>query len=326
MATGYVYDPLYLEHDLPGHPENSERLRAIMGELDASGLTPLLVPVPASDIDLQLLRSVHSEQYRAELEELAGRGGGNLDADTYVGRRSYAAALRSAGGAVSAVNAVLDGRVANVFALLRPPGHHARPDRGMGFCLFNNVALAAQAAIQRGLSSVLIVDFDVHHGNGTQYAFYADDRVLFFSTHQYPYYPGTGHWRERGAGRGEGYTANVPLAPLARRYQPELILVSAGYDAHWDDPLAALSLSLSGYFSLCRGLVQLADELCAGRLVFVLEGGYHLGVLAHGVANAIRALLRQGDGQMRDPFGPYAGTERNIDDYVAQLRGFFKLE
>jgi len=343
MATGYVYDPLYLEHDLPDHLENAERLRAIWTELDASGLIPLLLPLPAADVDLTLLRTAHSEEYRWRLQQLAERGGGNLDADTYVTRRSYAAALRSAGGAIAAANAVLDGQVANAFALLRPPGHHARPDRGMGFCLFNNVALAAQSALQRGLSRILIVDFDVHHGNGTQYAFYADDRVLYFSTHQYPHYPGTGHWRESGAGRGEGYTVNVPLAPgvgdagfrlvwndllfpIARRYRPELILVSAGYDAHWDDPLASMSLSLQGYVYLCRGLVQLAAELCAGRLVFALEGGYHLGVLAHGVANTMRTLLEQGDDQMRDHFGPYIGTERDIGDYVAQLRAFFQLE
>ena len=342
MATGYAYDPIFLEHDRPDHPESAERLRAIWAELDAGGLTPLLTPLPAGDAPLELLQSVHTEEYRRRLEQFAGRGGGDLDADTYVGRQSYAAARRAAGAAIAAVDAVLDGVVANAFALLRPPGHHARPARGMGFCLFNNVAIAARAARQRGLRRVLIVDFDVHHGNGTQEIFLEEDEVLFFSTHQYPYYPGTGHWREIGAGRGEGFTVNVPLAPgvgdtgfgaiweallgpVARRYRPELILVSAGYDAHWDDPLAALNLSLAGYAALCRGLRDLADELCAGRLVFCLEGGYHLGVLSHAVANTFRILLGQDDAALRDPFGPNPQPERAIGDYVEQLRAFFGL-
>jgi len=337
MATGYVYDPLYLEHDMPGHPESAERLRAIWANLESAGLLPALTAVPAKDVSLDLLRSVHSEEYRRQVEQVAGRGGGYLDMDTYVTSRSYAAALRAAGGLVEATAAVLDGRLGTAFALVRPPGHHARPAAGMGFCLFNNIAITARYALGRGLGRVLIVDFDVHHGNGTQEAFYEEDRVLFFSTHQYPHYPGSGHWSETGAGRGAGYTVNVPLsagmgdagfrlifeellAPLARRYRPELILVSAGYDAHWADPLAGLGLSLRGYAFLCRALVGLANELCTGRLVFTLEGGYQLDVLAHGVANTFRVLLGQGDEEIVDPLGPAPDAERAIHDYIMQLR------
>jgi acetoin utilization deacetylase AcuC-like enzyme len=338
MVTGYVYDPIYLEHDLPGHPESRERLVAIYQHLETAGLLPALMPVAARPVALDLLHAVHSEPYRAAVERLAERGGGHLDPDTYVCRRSYEAALLAAGGVVEATAGVLAGALRNAFALVRPPGHHATPQRGMGFCLFNNVAIAAQYALTQGkLHRILIVDFDVHHGNGTQAAFYADDRVLFFSTHQYPHYPGTGYWNETGEGRGEGYTVNVPLPagvgdagfrlvferllqPLALRYQPELILVSAGYDAHWDDPLAGLRLSLAGYAWMSRFLVSLADELCAGRLVFTLEGGYHLDVLAAGVGNTLRVLLGQGDAQLVDPLGPAPFQEQPADELVAHLR------
>ena len=342
MTTGYVYDPIYLEHDMPGHPESKERLLWILNHLHQSGLLPALTPVPAKSVSLDLLRHVHAESYCQQVERLAARGGGFLDPDTYVGPRSYEVALMAAGGLVEAVAAVLDGKLRNAFALVRPPGHHALHSRGMGFCLFNNVAVAARYALnERGLKRILIVDFDVHHGNGTQEAFYETSEVLYFSTHQYPHYPGTGHWRETGAGPGEGYTANVPLPPgvgdagfqmvfeellrpLAARYRPELLLVSAGYDAHWDDPLASLHLSLAGYARLCRILYTIANEWCAGRLVFTLEGGYHLSVLAHGVANTFRVLLGRGD-EITDPFGPSPHAERPIADLVMRLKEAWHL-
>ncbi len=348
MTTGYCYDPLYLEHDLPGHPECRARLERVLETLQGSGLLARMVPVQPRPVTAGLLTRVHTPGYVATVQQVSGRGGGFLDADTYLGPRSYDAALLAAGGVVELVRAVLNGRLRNGMALVRPPGHHATARRGMGFCLFNNVAVAARAALdEHGLTQVLIVDWDVHHGNGTQEIFHDSSQVLFFSTHQYPHYPGTGDWRETGAGDGLGFTVNVPLPagvgdagfrriyaevlePLAERFRPELMLVSAGYDAHcndpWaglhlslDDPLAGLHLSLDGYWQMAQSVVALADRLCSGRLVVTLEGGYALEVLAHGVANTCRALL--GDSQPGpDPLGPCPWAERPIDDLLSHVK------
>ena len=346
MSTAYVYDPIYLEHNLPGHPENRERLVQVMGLLEKQGMLERLVAVEATPISLELLARNHSHRYIDTVRQMAERGGGHLDLDTYMGSRSYEAALMAAGGLVNAVEAVLEGEVDNAFALVRPPGHHALTARGMGFCLFNNVAVAARYALEaKGLERVLVVDFDVHHGNGTQDAFYEESSVLYFSTHQYPYYPGTGDWREIGRVEGEGYTANVPLPggvgdegygrvfdeflyPLAERYRPELILVSAGYDAHWADPLAAMQLSITGYAHLARALKAMADDLCQGKLVFTLEGGYKLEVLAYAVLNTFHALLGDGvtrDEEIHDPLGPAPRSERDVGDLVDQLKGLHRL-
>ncbi|MBC7249414.1 MAG: histone deacetylase [Anaerolineae bacterium] len=342
MTTGYVYDPIYLEHTLPGHPENHKRLLDIMDLLEETSTLERLEKVPASPISRERLERNHTAHYIEEVRSVAERGGGHLDADTYVVPRSYEAALQSAGGLLNLTAAVLDGTVDNGFALVRPPGHHALAGRGMGFCLFNNVAIAAHYALaERGLERVLIVDFDVHHGNGTQDAFYDSPAVLYFSTHQYPYYPGTGHWRDIGQGAGKGYTANVPLrsgvgdvgygrifdevlAPLARRYRPQLILVSAGYDAHWADPLAGMLLSITGYAGLVRRLKALADELCAGRIVFALEGGYHTQVLAYAVLNTFKVLL--GDEDVVDPLGPSPHGEVSVSELLVQVKQVHNLE
>jgi acetoin utilization deacetylase AcuC-like enzyme len=337
-----VYDPIYLEHDAPpGHPENKERLVRIMGLLESRGVLERLVAVKATPVSMERLARNHSQRYIDTVRQVAERGGDHLDLDTYTSPRSYEAALMAAGGLVNVVEAVLDGKVDNAFALVRPPGHHAVKSQGMGFCLFNNVAVAARYALEeKELERILIVDFDVHHGNGTQEAFYDESCVLYFSTHQYPYYPGTGHWREIGRGEGEGYTANVPLPggvgdegfarifdeflyPLAERYRPQLILVSAGYDAHWADPLAAMQLSLTGYANLARTLKTMADEFCQGRLVFTLEGGYQLEVLAHAVLNTFHVLL--GDEEIEDPLGPARRSERDVGDLVDQLKGLHGL-
>jgi acetoin utilization deacetylase AcuC-like enzyme len=342
MATGLVYDPIFLAHDLPGHPENSERLRVISKHLEDRQLLSHLTRLPAQPVDLERLCRVHSQDYCQRVKNLAERGGGQLDQDTYVGTRSYDAARTAAGGVIEATKAVFEGRVQNAFALVRPPGHHATRERGMGFCIFNNIALAARYAVDEKLAQrALIVDFDVHHGNGTQEAFYQEREILFFSTHQYPHYPGSGHWRETGMGAGQGYTVNVPLPagigdngfravfeqilhPIAVRYQPDLILVSAGFDAHWSDPLAGLSLSLAGYIWLCRFLRDLACELCDGRLVFTLEGGYQRDVLAHGVANAFCLLLGLDD-IATDPFGSSSESEPSIAGLIAQVRSLHQV-
>ncbi|MBC8264075.1 MAG: histone deacetylase [Anaerolineales bacterium] len=312
-----------------------------MGLLENRGVLPRLVAAKATPISTERLTRNHSQRYIDTVRQVAERGGAHLDLDTYMSSRSYEAAMMAAGGLVNAVEAVLEGKVDNAFALVRPPGHHAEESRGMGFCLFNNVAVAARYALEeKGLERVLIVDFDVHHGNGTQDAFYDESCVLFFSTHQYPHYPGTGNWREIGRGAGEGYTANVPLPggvgdegfglifdeflyPLAERYRPQLILVSAGYDSHWADPLAAMQLSITGYTHLARRLKAMADQLCQGRLVFTLEGGYELEVLAYAVLNTFHVLL--GDEEIHDPLGPARRSERDVSDLLDQLKGLHRL-
>ncbi len=343
MTTSYCYDPLFLEHDLDDHPENRMRLEAIMQTLREAGLLARMTALQPQPAELELLGRVHTRSHIARVERVALRGEGGLDPDTYVGPRSYDAARLAVGAAVGLARAVLAGRARNGIGLVRPPGHHATRQNGGGFCLFNNVAVAAQAALDEGAAArVLIVDWDVHHGNGTQDIFYGSPQALFFSTHQYPYYPGSGHWREVGAGQGQGYTVNVPLpagvgdagfrrvyaeilTPIARRFRPDLILISAGYDAHWNDPLAGLSLSLAGYWDLARMVVALADELCGGRLVVLLEGGYNLEVLSHGVANTCRALL--GDpAPGPDPLGPSAWPERGVDDVLAAVKRAHGLE
>ena len=343
QATVYTYDPLFLEHNLPGHPENQTRLERIMATLRDERLLDRMTLVPPRPADLELLERVHDPAYVSELRVFAEQGGGHIDADTYVGRRSFDAARLAAGGAAELARAVLESRAQNGIALVRPPGHHAVRAGGMGFCLLNNVAVAAQAALDEfGLQRVLIVDWDVHHGNGTQDIFYNSAQALFFSTHQYPYYPGTGSIGEIGAGAGRGATVNVPLpagvgdagfrrvyadvlTPLAERFRPELILISAGFDAHWDDPLAGLRLSLAGYSELAQTVLALAERLCAGRVVAVLEGGYNLTVLSRAVADLCRALL--GDAAPGpDPLGASPWPERGVDDVVRAVRRMHGLE
>ena len=341
-GTGVLYDPLFLEHDLPGHPESATRLQRIMTELVNAGVWQRLQSVTPRPVALPMLERVHDRGYIDRVREISARGGGYLDADTYLVGLSYDVAMMAAGGTVELTRGVLAGELRNGIALVRPPGHHAERRRGMGFCLFNNIAVAARAALDEfGLHRVLIFDWDVHHGNGTQEIFYDSPNVLFISTHQYPHYPGTGDWREAGAGAGSGYTVNLPLPtgagnagfsrlfrevviPLADRFQPELILVSAGYDGHWRDPLAGLHLSLAGYWQLASGVVGLAERLCDGRLVVVLEGGYDLTVLAHGIADACRALL--GDAEPgKDSIGASSWPEPSLERLISGVRTTHRL-
>lgn len=294
---------------------------AIVDQLESEGLwteEAVFEPQPADEEQLLL---VHSPAHVARVRELAARGGGWLDPDTHVSPASWDAARRAAGGGLQAVQEVAHGDCASALCLVRPPGHHATPDRAMGFCLFNNVAVAAQWLIQSRLAErIAILDFDVHHGNGTQEAFYERRDVLYISTHQYPFYPGTGAAADIGNGPGQGATANIPLPagagdavyklaletliePLVIRHRPDFLLVSLGFDAFWDDPLASLRLSINGgYVPLLQSTAELAKRLCGGKLVIVLEGGYHLGALGHGAASACRVLLGQVPGA--DPLGP----------------------
>jgi len=335
--TALVYDPFNLRHTLDGHPENYRRLKSTMDLLQEDGIQERLVTVASTPAPVDAILHVHTAAYLERLAVISQRGGGHLDADTYVNPDTYEAALRAVGGLLNVVDAVMWQQASNGFALVRPPGHHALVQNGMGFCIFANVAIAARwAQRQHGVQRVLIVDFDVHHGNGTQDVFYHDPSVLFFSTHQFPYYPGTGAATELGTEAGYGTTVNVPfpphvgdqgyldafqkvLAPLARRFKPELILLSAGFDAHWMDPLASMGLSITGYMALVQELMALADELCGGRLVCVLEGGYNLQVLSHSVLSTFR-LLRGDAQEQSDPFGAAPGEQRDASSLLSRVK------
>ncbi|MBN8637448.1 MAG: histone deacetylase [Anaerolineae bacterium] len=337
MTTLYVTHPRFPEHDSPGHPEHAGRIRAIWQRLDETGLAARMQAVEAPSIERDLILSVHTPRYLDLLDKLSGLDRTvRLDNDTYANPWSYEIARLSAGGVVRAVEAVASGAVHNALAAVRPPGHHAMPDHGMGFCLLGNIALAARYAQQHsGLRRILIVDYDVHHGNGTEAMFYNDPSVLFISTHQQGIYPGTGAISDTGVGKGVGYTINVPLIgghgdasyaaifeqivwPAAIRFEPELILVSAGFDAHWDDPLAGIHLSLNGYAHLTRELVRMANQLCGGKIAFIVEGGYNLDVLSEGVANIARVLL--GEATV-DPLGASPYSERTgVDNVIARVK------
>jgi acetoin utilization deacetylase AcuC-like enzyme len=334
MRVGWVYDPRYLEHDTGRHPENAKRLEAIVEHIQGIGLfetTRRIAGEPATRRDVE---RIHTSAMLHRLQHLAETGGGYLDIDTAIGPRSYDVALLAAGGAIAATRAVIDASVQGAYALTRPPGHHATPTHSMGFCLLNNIAIAAAWALDYGdIERLAIVDIDVHHGNGTQDSFESDPRVLYISLHQYPHYPGTGHWRDTGRGEGKGTCINIPLPPQTGdsgyaaaferlvepalvRFHPQLILVSAGYDAHWADPLAWMLLSVSGYRRIVDILVRAARNLCRGRIVFVLEGGYHPDSLVHGVATTFSAMLNT---PYDDVWGPAGEPESRVDDILTRI-------
>jgi len=337
MKVGLVYDPIYLTHDTGQHVENARRLEAIVSHLEQTGLKQQLTPIKPRPATIEELSLVHHEQYISHIQEVAQRGGGWLDMDTVMSPNSYNAAVYAAGGAIKATELVMNGEIASAFALVRPPGHHATPWQAMGFCLFNNVAIAAKYAVARyKLEHILIIDFDVHHGNGTQEILYDDPQVLYVSTHQYPFYPGTGRIEETGTGAGKGTTVNIPLpsgcgdaeyeqvfeqviVPVAKRFKPQLILVSAGYDLHWADELALMQVSVTGFARMVKIIKELADELCNGRLVFSLEGGYNLNALAASVKATLNVLLGN---TIEDPLGqsPHRFAAPSIDYLIGAIR------
>lgn len=338
MSTIFVYAPGN-EHTKEGHPEANYRLAHLLPFLDQHNILPDLNQLSPRLALLSDLQRVHKFPLIEQIRHLAERGGGLLDhGDTYVTAHSYDLARLAAGAGLTAVDAILTDQARNGFALVRPPGHHAESSQVSGFCLFNNVAIAARYAQQHGSQRILIVDFDIHHGNGTQEIFFQDDTVLFISAHLFIprfFYPGSGGISEIGIGHGRGYTLNIPLPPLvgdvgygrlwqdllwprAQTFAPDLILVSAGYDAHWQDPLSMSSLSLTGYAHLARELVNMANALCHGRILFMLEGGYQDQALAYGILNTFYALL--GQDQLQDPLGPTNQPETDVTELIQTLQ------
>jgi len=307
MTTALYRSPIFAEHDEPSHVENQRRLKAIDAALEKSGLLKSNPQPDFAAATFDQLARAHDPQYIEALARAAQQGGGWIDNDTYLGPRSFDVAALAAGAAIAAVDAALDGSAKQGFVLARPPGHHARPSIGMGFCLFDTIAVGAAHALAEGLHRVAIVDWDVHHGNGTQEIFWTSPQVFFSSIHQWPLYPGTGAASETGSDAGAGYTLNVPLAPGAgndrylqvldeiilpklRAFEPELVMVSAGYDCHRDDPLGSMRVDEDGFSAMAGRVLELAQDYADGRVVLVLEGGYDPPALARSVVRTIQTL------------------------------------
>jgi acetoin utilization deacetylase AcuC-like enzyme len=339
MKTGIVIDERYTAHETgDGHPERPGRITTLMEMLAAHRNANLvrIDPRPATAEDIALN---HGAEHIERVAATAGRARFAFDADTPTGRRSNETALLAAGGLLELIDAIMAGVVDNGFAFVRPPGHHAERDRAMGFCLFNNVAIAARALRQRhGLERVLIMDWDLHHGNGTQHSFYDDPSVLYVSTHQYPFYPGTGAADEVGIGGGEGYTVNIPLragngdpelveafarviVPVARQFRPEFVLVSAGFDCHRRDPLGELTATEEGIAEMARQLLAVAHECAGGRLAAVLEGGYDLTAIRDSAAKVLDGL---GGSGIREPI-PAVSAGPTTERVLALQRRYWDL-
>lgn len=341
MKTGVIYDDIFLKHDQPGHPEHAGRLKAIISYLEVQSLFTKLERIEARPAMDEELLMCHDQELITLLKGAGKNGMFHIDLDTYMNEYSYKAAIKAAGGIIDLAGKVADREFKNGIVLARPPGHHATRSRAMGFCLFNTIALGARSFMLRNRSNrAAIVDIDVHHGNGTQWIFYNDPAVLYISTHQYPHYPGSGSVNETGEGEGKGTTINIPfpaftgdkgyqkaseqvIIPALKRFHPEFLFVSVGFDAHGEDPLSSIQLSLAGYNVICRALMKAAEEICQGRIIFCLEGGYNLEVLGPGTGNIVRGLT--GDETYDDPLSRYEEREGTIDDLIGFIKDTHKL-
>lgn len=310
--TAIFKDPLFLQHD-PGfdHVESPERIKQLYAILESEALSNSFIVPEFLPALYEIIHLNHSASLIERVSETAGKIFDSLDADTKTSPYSYDAACLAVGALVRGVDLLLEGKIDNGFALVRPPGHHAEREHSMGFCLFNNVAIAARYATEvMGLDRVMIVDWDLHHGNGTQHSFYGSDKVLYVSTHQYPWYPGSGSLQETGEGKGLGFTLNVPLpgyqgdndyatiiddivVPVGQEYKPELIFISAGFDIYKGDPLGSMQVTPQGFAYMTSSLIELADEVCGGRVLVTLEGGYDL----NGQRDGCLAVLEELSGQ-----------------------------
>lgn len=338
MTLGYVLDDLFARHTPPGpHPERPERAVAATRALRDAGLEKRGRAVPLRYADTSEIGALHSESYVQELERVMPGKSGWLDPETYFGPKSWDAARAAVAAACDLTAGVLAGHYQRALAVVRPPGHHAMVDHAMGFCLLNNVGVAAVLARAAG-ARVAIVDFDVHHGNGTEAAFYDDERILYTSVHQYPFYPGTGRPEAIGHGSGQGYNINVAMPsgsgdtelltafdrailPAVRWFGPDILLCSAGFDMHRDDPLAGLQVTDAGYRQVADRLVAAADQLCQGRLVCVLEGGYDLGSLGRSIVELTQSLLGRPAEQPAELSAPSAPFARSLHQTLTAHHG-----
>jgi acetoin utilization deacetylase AcuC-like enzyme len=327
MSIGIVRHEIYLKHETDEyHPENPNRLRRIYAMLDDMGDEGITY-VPPRWATMEEIALNHESSYIASIMATQDKPSRRLDPDTSTSPKSYEAACMAVGGVLELSDRLMASEVRSGFALVRPPGHHAERDRAMGFCIFNNVAVGARyLAAKYGVKRILLIDWDLHHGNGTQHSFYRDPGVLYFSTHQYPYYPGTGHYEEIGEGEGKGYTVNVPLSygmgdtdyiyvfsevllPLANRYKPEFILVSAGFDTHRDDPLGGMAVTEKGFAEMTRMILAVAEEHCKNKVLFALEGGYDL----NGLTDSVQAVITE---QKKEAIPPAQTAVRPTSEIV----------
>ena len=337
MKTAITFNEDHALHSQPNHVERPERLQTIQKVLEQDGILGSLIPSKAHIASKEDVLLVHPPSYYDMLKTASEAGTVWLDSDTYSTSDSFRVALQALGGLLKVTEAVANDQVTNAFALVRPPGHHARPSKAMGFCLFANIAIAARWLQKHaGIQRILIVDFDVHHGNGTQEIFYEDPDVMYISTHQSPLYPGTGALPEKGAGEGLHTTINVPLPAgtgdetllyvfqhiLRQRviqFEPEFILVSAGYDSHWLDPIGGMNISVSGFSAVVKEILAWTAHSASQRLVALLEGGYHAEALAHSVLTTLR-LFQNKNATPSDPFGQNPGQESIHNQLSAYLK------